>query len=292
MSLHAAPQNVAHVGRVLSEASLTIAQTQGLDKMVSRLEARVLAAHAWQVSSAWLIAHDTDPLTSQQYAQFQALLKRRLNGEPIAYIIGKREFFGHSFSVTPAVLIPRPETELLVEVVLAQIPIDRKLDILELGTGSGCIAISLALARPLARITAVDKEPAALAIAQENARQLHAPLHFLESNWFSALANQKYDLIVGNPPYVAGDDPHLLRGDVRFEPLSALQSGKDGMEDLKHIIEHAPQYLRDQGSVVLEHGYNQAESTASLMKTNCFKKIKTWQDLSGKDRVTSGLLSE
>lgn len=292
MSHYVAQQDTTHVERVLSEASLTIAQTQGLDKTVSRLEARVLAAHAWQVSAAWLIAHDTDPLTSHQYAQFQALLKRRLNGEPIAYITGKREFFGHSFTVTPAVLTPRPETELLVEVVLAQIPIDRKLDILELGTGSGCIAISLALARPLARITAVDKEPAALAIAEENARQLHAPLHFLESNWFSALATQKFDLIVSNPPYVSEDDPHLLRGDVRFEPLSALQSGRDGMEDLKHIIEHAARFLRDRGRVVLEHGYNQAQNTASLMRTNCFKKIKTWQDLSGRDRVTNGFLSE
>ena len=292
MPRQAGQHEMAHVGGVLTDASLRIAQTLELDKTVSRLEARVLAAHAWQVSPSWLIAHDTDPLTSLQYTQFQVLLERRLRGEPIAYITGKREFFGRAFEVTPAVLIPRPETELLVEVMLVQIPTDLGLDILELGTGSGCIAISLALARPHACVTAVDRDLAALAIARENARQLHASLTFLKSDWFSALATQKFDFIVSNPPYVIEDDPHLHRGDVRFEPTGALRSGEDGMDDLQYIIEHAGAFLKVRGGVFLEHGYNQAEKVASLLNINAFKDIKTWQDLSGRDRVTAGFLSE
>ena len=292
MPRQAAQHEMAHVGGVLTDASLRIAQTLELDKTVSRLEARVLAAHAWQVSPSWLIAHDTDPLTSLQYTQFQVLLERRLRGEPIAYITGKREFFGRAFEVTPAVLIPRPETELLVEVMLAQIPTDLGLDILELGTGSGCIAISLALARPHACVTAVDRDLAALAIARENARQLHASLTFVKSDWFSALATQKFDFIVSNPPYVIEDDPHLDRGDVRFEPTGALRSGEQGMDDLQYLIEHAGAFMRPRGGVFLEHGYNQAEKVASLLNINAFKDIQTWQDLSGRDRVTAGFLSE
>lgn len=292
MPRQAAEREMAKVGGALTDASLRIAQTLELDKTVSRLEARVLAAQAWQVSPSWLIAHDTDPLTSFQYTQFQTLLERRLRGEPIAYITGKREFFGRAFDVTPAVLIPRPETELLVEMMLAHIPTDQGLDILELGTGSGCIAISLALALPLARVTAVDKETAALAVAQENARQLQARLYFAESNWFSALATQKFDFIVSNPPYVVEDDPHLDRGDVRFEPLGALRSGEYGMDDLQYIIEHAGSFLKGRGGVFLEHGYNQAKNVASLLKINSFKDIKTFPDLSGRDRVTAGFLSE
>lgn len=292
MPRQVAQHEMANVGGVLTDASLRITQALELDKTVSRLEARVLAAHAWQVSLSWLIAHDTDPLTSRQYTQFQALLERRLRGEPIAYITGKREFFGRAFEVTPAVLIPRPETELLVEMMLAHIPTDRGLDVLDLGTGSGCIAISLALARPHARVTAVDRESAALAIARENARQLHASLTFLKSDWFSALATPKFDFIVSNPPYVVEDDLHLARGDVRFEPSSALRSGKHGMDDLQYIIEHAGAFMKARGGVFLEHGYNQAKNVASLLKINAFKGIQTWQDLSGRDRVTAGFLSE
>lgn len=288
----AAERTMANVVGALTDASLRISQTLELDRTVSRLEARVLAAHAWQVAPSWLIAHDTDLLTSLQYTQFQALLERRLRGEPIAYITGKREFFGHAFKVTPDVLIPRPETELLVEVMLDHIPVDRQLDVLELGTGSGCIAISLALARPLARVTAVDNKPAALAVAQENARQLQARLNFIASDWFSALVIQKFDFIVSNPPYVVKDDPHLKRGDVRFEPADALQSGEHGMNDLQYIIEHARVSLKDRGSVFLEHGYNQAEKVSSLLKLHGYTATTTWPDLSGNDRVTAGFLSE
>lgn len=280
------------VGSVLSQAILRIAQTLALDNSVSRLEARVLASHAWQRAPSWLIAHGTDPLTARQLAQFHAMLERRLRGEPIAYITGTREFFGLTFHVSPAVLIPRPETELLVERVLAQLPADQAADILELGTGSGCIAISLALALPRSRLTAVDRDRAALSVATSNARELGARIEYLESDWYSALATRKYDYIVSNPPYVPKDDPHLHRGDVRFEPRHALAAGPLGLDALAHIIERAPLYLKPQGGLFLEHGYNQADDTAALMKKNRFIGVTSWQDLSGISRVTAGFLSE
>lgn len=285
------PSMAGNVASVLSEASLRIVHSLGLDKPVGRLEARVLASHAWGVTASWLIAHDTDLLTSQQHARFQALLDRRLNGEPIAYITGKREFYGRLFSVTPAVLIPRPETELLVEVLLAQIPLHQPVDLLELGTGSGCIAVSLGLERPQARLTAVEQNASALSIAQMNAEELGAPVEFLKSNWFSALAEHRFDYIISNPPYVPSNDPHLRRGDVQFEPLSALNSGILGMDDLGHIIDRAPLFLKAKGGLFLEHGYDQARLTSDLLKKTGFCSIRTWQDLSGKDRVTAGILS-
>lgn len=282
----------ASVATLLSTASLRLAQTLDLDKRIARLEARVLGAHAWNVTPTWLIAHDRDPLTSQQHAVFEFLLNKRLQGEPIAYITGWREFYGRPFRVTPDVLIPRPETELLVDLVLAKTPPDQTVEILELGTGSGCIAISLALARPQALITAVDNNAAALAVAQRNATELGATVDFLKSDWFSALPERKFDLIVGNPPYVAMGDTHLLEGDVRFEPVGALSSGVNGMNDLHYIISHAPPFLKSRGSLLLEHGYGQGEATRILLQAAGYTSIETWQDLSKLDRVSGGTLSE
>ena len=280
------------VATLLSAASLRIAQTLNLDKRIARLEARVLGAHAWNVTPTWLIAHDRDPLTPQQYSDFEFLLNKRLQGEPIAYITGWREFYGRPFRVTPDVLIPRPETELLVDLVLAQIPSDQTVEILELGTGSGCIAISLALARPHALITAVDNNAAALSVAQRNAIELGATVNFLKSDWFSSLPERKFDLIVSNPPYVARDDTHLLEGDVRFEPLSALNSGINGIDDLHYIIIHAPSFLKSRGSLLLEHGYGQGQAARILLQAAGYSSIETWQDLSKMDRVSGGNLSE
>lgn len=280
------------VGEALLEAALRLAQTLELDKSVSRLEARVLASHAWQIPPSWLIAHDTDSLTALQQAQFQGLLEKRLKGEPIAYITGTREFWGKSFHVTPAVLIPRPETELLVERVIAEVAPDQAVDILELGTGSGCIAISLALALPHARITAVDQDQAALSVAKWNACESEASIEFLKSDWFSALSAQRFDYIVSNPPYVSQNDPHLCHGDVRFEPISALRSGPLGMDALEHIIKRAPLFLKPDGGLFLEHGYNQASNTSALLEKNRFANIKSWPDLAGQVRVTAGFLSE
>lgn len=268
---------------------MRIAESQGLDKFVARMEARVLAAFTWGVAPSWLIAHDTDSLNPEQIARFYAVLARRLEGEPIAYITGYREFYGREFNVSPDVLIPRPETELLVELALARIPIGQSIQVLDLGTGSGCIAISLALERPQACITTIDCSAAALAIARLNKKKWNANLTLLESDWFSALGNLKFDLIVGNPPYVAEDDPHLSSGDVRYEPASALRSGKEGMGALSHIIREACTFLNISGCLLLEHGHNQRLPVQNAFHLSGFGETTTRQDLAGKDRVTSGI---
>jgi len=280
------------VADCLAAASRQLAVTLGLDTREARLEARVLAAFAWDVAPAWLIAHDTDALPAEQAAAFDALLKRRLAGEPVAHLTGSREFFGRPFVVTPDVLIPRPETELLVELALARIAPDQAAHILDLGTGSGCIAVTLELERPLARVTAVDRSAAALGIARRNAEVLDAPVEFLTSDWYAALAGRRFDLIVTNPPYIAAADPHLARGDVRFEPSAALASGLDGLDDLRHLIHGARAHLKSSGTLLLEHGYDQAAAVQSLLRESGFEFIQSWPDLSSILRVSGGKLSE
>jgi len=272
----------------LAAASHQLAAALGLEKREARLEARVLAAFAWNVSPAWLIAHDTDPLSDAHVAAFETLLTRRLEGVPIAYIVGAREFYGRPFLVSADVLIPRPDTELLVERALARIPSDQAVDVLDLGTGSGCIAITLALERPLARVTAADRSAAALAIARRNADILNARVEFLSSDWFAALAGRRFDLIVSNPPYVAAADPHLARGDVRFEPLTALAGGHDGLDDLRRLIRAAFAHLKPGGSLLLEHGYDQADAVVELLRQHGFEQTCTLRDLAGLDRVSGG----
>jgi release factor glutamine methyltransferase len=285
-------REAARVAVLLNDASARIANSLGLDKREARLEARVLAAFAWNVAPAWLIAHDTDPLTEVQTTEFEALLTRRLAGEPVAYLVGTREFYGRPFQVSPDVLIPRPDTELLVEVALARIPPGQAMDVLDMGTGSGCIAITLALERPLARVTAVDRSAAALAIAQRNADTLHARVELLTSDWFDALAGRRFDLIVGNPPYIAAADPHLARGDVRFEPLSALAAGHEGLDDLRRLTRDACPHLRPGGTLLLEHGYDQADAVHALLRENGIRHPRSWADLAGILRVSGGELSE
>ncbi len=220
----------------------------------------------------------------------QPLLARRLSGEPIAYIVGRREFFGLEFITTPAVLIPRPETELLVELALARIPQNQPCKVLDLGTGSGAIAISIAKNRPLATVTAVDQSLAALAVARENAARLEVPnLRLLHSNWFSALEDEVFDLIVSNPPYVEAADPHLLQGDVRFEPLSALASGADGLDDIRRIAAAALQHLKPGGWLLFEHGYNQGEGCREILRQQGFSAVETIRDLAGLERVSLGV---
>jgi len=272
----------------LAAASHQLAAALGLEKREARLEARVLAAFAWNVSPAWLIAHDTDPLSDAHVAAFETVLTRRLEGVPIAYLVGAREFYGRPFLVSADVLIPRPDTELLVERALARIPSDQAVDVLDLGTGSGCIAITLALERPLARVTAADRSAAALAIARRNADILNARVEFLSSDWFAALAGRRFDLIVSNPPYVAAADPHLARGDVRFEPLTALAAGHDGLDDLRRLIRAAFAHLKPGGSLLLEHGYDQADAVVELLRQHGFEQTCTLRDLAGLDRVSGG----
>ena len=276
----------------LDAATVRIAAAQGLEKREARLEARVLAAFAWEATPAWLIAHGTDTPTDTQIAAADALLTRRLAGEPIAYLVGAREFYGRPFEVSPAVLIPRPDTELLVELALAHAPPGQAVEVLDLGTGSGCIAVTLALERPLARVTALDRSPAALAVARRNAARLDAHVEFLSSDWFAALGGRRFDLIVSNPPYIAAGDPHLSRGDIRFEPLAALAAGGDGLDDLRRLTATAGAHLKPGGALLLEHGYDQADAVQALLRASGFQRPRSWTDLSGIRRVSGGHLSE
>jgi release factor glutamine methyltransferase len=215
------------------------------------------------------------------------LLQRRLQGEPIAYILEAREFYGLQFKVTTDTLIPRPDTETLVDIALTKIPENQHSMLLDLGTGTGAIALSIAKYRPQAQVTAVDVSENALNIAKENAQNLSIPnVNFLLSHWFNALQHQKFDVIVSNPPYIEEADQHLSQGDLRFEPLSALASGHDGLNDIRHIIAQSKAHLNPNGWLMLEHGYNQAENIAELLNQFEFNTISHVRDLAGIERVT------
>ena len=253
------------------------------------LEAQLLLQHVLNVNRAWLIAHENDALTSDQYVVFEALMQRRLNGEPIAYMLGERDFFGLTLKVTPDTLIPRPDTETLVETALEKILKNKAFNILDLGTGTGAIALAIAKNRPHTQVTAVDFSENALKIAQENAKKLNIQnVIFLQSDWFDALAQQRFDVIVSNPPYIEENDAHLTQGDLRFEPKSALTSGADGLEDIRKIILNSLVFLKPQGWLMLEHGYNQAQAVQHLMADEGLVAVATIQDLGGNDRVTIG----
>lgn len=251
------------------------------------LEVQLLLKHVLKVNHAWLITHADDEISSEHYEQFQALLKRRLSGEPIAYILGEREFYGLTFKTTPDTLIPRPDTETLVNTALEKLSKDDSAQVLDLGTGTGAIALAIAKHRPKAHITAADYAEGALAVAKENAAYLSIHnVTFTQSNWFDALANQAFDVIVSNPPYIEEGDPHLSQGDLRFEPRAALTSGTDGLDDIRAIILGAKRNLKPGGWLMLEHGYNQANSVANLFKKSAFNHIAHANDLAGITRVT------
>ena len=333
--------------KLMTIKTLIADATSQINSTEAGIEATLLLQYLLNVNRAWLIAHENDVLEVNIHAAFEALLNRRLSGEPIAYILGYREFYGLNLKVTPDTLIPRPDTETLVEAVLAKmihfpspqpsptrgegvissypssssfprrresmLNLDQKMDshfrgnnglgnvlegsqplsILDFGTGSGAIALAIAKHRPQTLVTAVDASQAALDIAIENAQNHNITnVHFVLSDWFSALnqdnIKQKFDIIVSNPPYIEANDAHLKQGDLRFEPLSALASGQDGLSDIRHIIQHATQHLNPHGWLLLEHGYNQAERVAMLLKQADFSKIETLKDLSSIDRVTLG----
>lgn len=254
-------------------------------------EVRVLLRHALEVDDAWLIAHGSDGLTPEQLEKFAALVVRRRAGEPVAYITGTREFYGLEFRVTPAVLIPRPETELLVDWSLERITPGANLRALDLGTGSGCIAVSIARERPQTLVIALDSSMAALDVARSNARQHGVGnLKFGRSNWFGAVAGERFHVIVANPPYVAADDPHLSAGDLRFEPASALASGADGLDAIRCIVAAAPAFLRDRGWLAFEHGYDQAPRCRALLEEAGFTQVFSRTDLAGIERISGGCL--
>ena len=256
------------------------------------IEVRCLLQAALQVNHAYLLSHPEYQLSSEQHERYSAFFERRLKGEPAAYILGKREFFGLSFKVTPATLIPRPDTELLVELALQRIPQQGECRILDLGTGSGAIALSIAHERPNTEVVAVDASQAALEIAQLNVQQLNLTnVELLHSDWFAALQGERFDVIVSNPPYIAAGDVHLTQGDLRFEPPTALSSGADGLADIRHLCAHAKFYLNAQGWLLLEHGYNQAESVRALLHQAGFDEVFTKNDLAGIARVSGGKYS-
>ena len=249
----------------------------------------MLLTHASNVTSAHVIAHSEMRPGPRAYSVYADWLERRLRGEPIAYLLGFREFYGLKFKVSPAVLIPRPETELLVELALERIAENQPASILELGTGSGCIAVTLGKLRPLARIVAVDLSPQALAIAEANAAQHGVSrIEFREGNWFESVAGERFDLVVSNPPYIGENDPHMAAGDLRFEPRTALAAGPDGLEMLRNIIANAPRHLCAAGALLLEHGYDQAAAVRSLLEWQGFIDVATRDDLAGIPRVTLG----
>jgi release factor glutamine methyltransferase len=219
---------------------------------------------------------------------FAALAERRRQGAPIAYILGVREFYGLEFGVTPAVLIPRPETELLVELALERIPEAAAARVLDLGTGSGAIAVALAHERRQARVTAVDVDYAALTVARANAKRHGASVRFFCGDWFGALPGESFDLIASNPPYVAAADPHLAMGDVRFEPQRALVGGADGLDCIRAIVARAGAHLRPGGWLLFEHGYDQAEACRALLLAQGYKEVQSWPDLAGIARVSGG----
>lgn len=249
-------------------------------------EARLLLGHVIGKSAAWLEAHRDDELGVD--SEYSALVGRRAAGEPIAYLIGMREFYGRDFAVSPDVLIPRPETELLVDIAKAKVGAGKTARILDLGTGSACLAVTLALELPQACVTAVDVSPAALTVARDNAQRLGAQVEFVESDWFAALPPQRFDLIVANPPYVAASDPHLGEGDLRFEPMGALTDHADGLAAIRKIVAAAPVWLNAGGWLCFEHGWDQAAAARELLAVAGFAGIEQQRDLAGIVRASDG----
>ena len=279
----------SNLTEVLRNDSKQLEASLNLDSGSARIEVQCLMQAVLRVNRAWLLTHPDYILDTELYAQYTALIARRLHGEPVAYILGEREFYGLNFKVTPATLIPRPETELLVELALQRIPQQGRYRVLDLGTGSGAVALSIAHARRDAEVTAVDSSSDALEIAQLNIRRLGLNnVRLLHSDWFDALSGERFDIIVSNPPYVAAGDAHLSQGDVRFEPHNALASGAEGLDDIRRITAQAKNHLDANGWLLLEHGYNQAEQVRALLQRAGFSNVFSAHDLSGIERVSGG----
>lgn len=251
-----------------------------------RGETRLLAAHAAGRNVAWLIAHDTDEVDPAVLETVRKRLARRQGGEPVAYIIGEREFYGLTLAVTPDVLIPRPETELLVELALERLPRGGRL--LDVGTGSGAVAVAIAHHRPDAEVVACDIFAAALAVAQANARRHDVKVQLLESDCMAALHGRRFDVIASNPPYIAAGDPHLSEGDLRFEPSIALRSGPDGMTLIRRLAREGFEHLEAGGWLLFEHGFDQGEACAGLLSSIGFFEVADRPDLAGIGRVCIG----
>ncbi len=253
------------------------------------LDAQVLLAHVLEKDRSWLYAHADDPLPVAAQALFKQLIEQRAAGHPIAHLTGRRAFWALELEVSADTLIPRPETELLVETLL-QSDLPDEAAVLDLGTGSGAIALGIAYEQPRWQITAVDRSVAALDVARRNLERLQLKnVSLLHGDWFDALPDgSTFDAIVSNPPYIAEHDPHLARGDVRFEPREALVSGADGLDDIHHLVAHASAYLKPGGWLWLEHGYDQGEAVAELLRQHAYRSVTGKRDLTGNPRVSGG----
>jgi release factor glutamine methyltransferase len=273
-------------------ATVADALQQARQLGVERLDAQILLCTLLQRPRSWLLSHDLDGLPPDSAERFTAWLQRRAQGEPLAYLLGDKEFYGLSLSVSPDVLIPRPDTETLVDWALHRLdtePFGQPPEVLDLGTGSGAIALALQSQRPQARLTAVDASPAALAVAQANAQRLGLPVHTLLGSWFTPVQGRRFDLIVSNPPYIAEGDSHLQN--LAYEPKQALTSGPDGLDDIRLIAAQAPAHLRPGGWLLLEHGWDQAEPVAQLLRDHGFTHVDTRVDLGGQARCTGGRMA-
>ena len=269
----------------MTAAGATIGKLQSTLPL-DALENRILLCHALNITRVALITQSERALTEAEAATLAGLVARRVHGEPIAYIIGKREFFGLDFAVTDAVLIPRPDTELLVELALEHLPPQGRA--LDMGTGSGAIAVSIAHTRRDAVVTALDVSAAALDVARANAAANGAQVRFLQSDWYGALDGEVFDLIASNPPYIASTDSHLAKGDLRFEPQGALTDRADGLSALRTITAGAKGHLVARGWLLMEHGYDQAEQVRQLLQGHGFSDVQSWRDLAGIERATGG----
>lgn len=255
-------------------------------------EAALLLSRVLRRSRAWLHAHGDEVPSPADAAAFEALVARRASGEPVAYLLGQRGFWTLDLAVTPDTLIPRPETELLVEQALERLPTGAALRVADLGTGSGAIALALASERPALRVVATDRSAAALAVARTNAEGigLERRVEFRQGDWFAPLAGERFDLLASNPPYIARDDPHLGRGDLRYEPPGALASGVDGLDAIRILVSGAPRHLQAGGWLLLEHGHDQGAEVRTLLEGAGFHRVATVRDLEHRDRVSLGHL--
>lgn len=276
MSMSRLPATVVHA---LREAATRI----------DRVDAEALLLHVLGQPRGWLFTHGGDALTPDQSSRFDELIARREAGEPVAYLTGSRGFWTLDLEVKPDTLIPRPETELLVELALARIPHGAASRIADLGTGSGAIGLAIASERPSAGVVATDASEAALAVAGRNAQRNDiGNIEFRHGSWYAPLAGERFDLIASNPPYIEEGDPHLVEGDLRFEPMTALASGEDGLDDLRCIVSAAPSHLVEGGWLLVEHGWNQGDAVRALFIDAGLVDVETASDLERRDRVTLG----
>jgi release factor glutamine methyltransferase len=263
-----------------------LAATQRLGE---RIDAEILLLHVLGKPRSWLIAHADDVMDRDVQTAYASLVERRVAGEPVAYITGRRGFWSFELEVTPATLIPRPETELLVELALARLPYAAGGAVADLGTGSGAIALAIARERPGAQVVATDASAKALAVAQRNASSLGVlNVAFAQGDWLTPLAGRRFNLIVSNPPYIEAADPHLGQGDLRFEPADALASGSDGLDAIRRIVGDAREHLEVGGWLLFEHGWNQGEAARALLHAAGYAEVVTVQDLEQRDRVSGG----